>query len=328
MLEVPELQDELTQGIKEWLVQWEVVFIYDLASQGHLEVAMTYALLPPIRAEDLGRLTHKAVPPIFFDQSTVFDGLLVFMLVGYQATMFAAKWLKVRDASSILHYNSVGHRSSWSSRLWQDMKTDFWFWFSLVLNTLTLICVVQAWPDTYDLVLHDSLCLLFALCCAMQWMSLVQYLQLNTRFHMLGLTLQRGLPRVAQFLVGVLPIFVGYVLFGTIMFGAKVPRFQSAGATATTLFSVANGDEIHDTFNAVAFTPWIGQIYIYSYMILFSYVVLMVCIGIIEDAFFSAVFPASWPSDSPATSSSSDHNSYQHQQPDAFYEPAPPDVVT
>ncbi|KAF1779340.1 Serine protease [Phytophthora cactorum] len=77
--------------------------------------------------------------------------------------------------------------------------------------------------------------------------------------------------------------------------GAKVPRFQSASSTATTLFSVANGDEIHDTFNDVAYTPWIGQIYVYSYMILFSYVVLMVCIGIIEDAFFSAVFPASWP---------------------------------
>lgn len=31
-------------------------------------------------------------------------------------------------------------------------------------------------------------------------------------------------------------------------------------------------------------------------MSLFSYVVLMICIGIIEDAFFSAVFPVSWPS--------------------------------
>ncbi|RLN46988.1 hypothetical protein BBJ28_00010043 [Nothophytophthora sp. Chile5] len=129
------------------------------------------------------------------------------------------------------------------------------------------------------------------------WIMLlvISLYQVNTRFHILGLTLRRGLPRVAQFLVGVLPIFVGFVLFGTVMFGAKVPRFQSASATATTLFSVANGDEIHDTFNDVAYTPWIGQIYVFSYMILFSYVVLMVCIGIIEDAFFSAVFPASWP---------------------------------
>jgi hypothetical protein len=177
-----------------------------------------------------------------------------------------------------------------------DVAKDFWFWFILALNGATMACFIEAWRHPFRLSLHDELCLAFAACCALQWASLVRYLRVNTRFHILGLTLQRGLPRVAQFIAGVLPIFVGYVLFGTIMFGAKVPRFQSASATATTLFSVANGDEIHDTFNSVAYTPWIGQIYVYSYMILFSYVALMVCIGIIEDAFFSAVFPASWPS--------------------------------
>ncbi|KAF4319024.1 hypothetical protein BBO99_00006788 [Phytophthora kernoviae] len=156
-------------------------------------------------------------------------------------------------------------------------------------------CLLVTWRHAYRLSLNDVLCFTFASCCALQWGSLVRYLQVNTRFHILGLTLRRGLPRVLQFLVGVFPIFVGFVLFGTVMFGAKVPRFQSASATATTLFSVANGDEIHDTFSDVAYTPWVGQIYVYSYMILFSYVVLMVCIGIIEDAFFSAVFPASWP---------------------------------
>ncbi|KAF1779338.1 Polycystin cation channel, PKD1/PKD2 [Phytophthora cactorum] len=146
---------------------------------------------------------------------------------------------------------------------------DFWFWFVLTVNFATVTCFVGY--------------------VASRLSTLV-----NTRFH-ISTHLAARFTRVMQFLVGVLPIFVGFVLFGTVMFGAKVPRFQSASSTATTLFSVANGDEIHDTFNDVAYTPWIGQIYVYSYMILFSYVVLMVCIGIIEDAFFSAVFPASWP---------------------------------
>lgn len=177
-----------------------------------------------------------------------------------------------------------------------EAARDVWFWGILLLNVATMACFLEAWRRPYHLSLRDGLCLAFATCCALQWISLVRYLRVNARFLILGLTLQRGLPRVAQFLVGVLPVFVGYVLFGTILFGAHVPRFQSPSATATTLFSVANGDEIHDTFNAVAYTPWVGQLYVYSYMIVFSYVVLMVCIGIIEDAFFSAVFPASWPS--------------------------------
>lgn len=172
---------------------------------------------------------------------------------------------------------------------------DFWFWCVLLVNFATVVCFLATWRHAYKLSLNDLLCFTFASCCALHWLSLVRYMQVNTRFHILGLTLRRGLPRVMQFLVGVSPIFVGFVLFGTVMFGAELPRFQSASVTATTLFSLANGDEIHDTFNDVAYTPWIGQIYVYGYIILFSYVVLMVCIGIIEDAFFSAVFPVSWP---------------------------------
>jgi mucolipin 3 len=209
------------------------------------------------------------------------------------------------DAQSVFH----SRRESKRAFIWRTIKaeaSDFWFWSILALNFSTVACLLQTWHHAYRLSLNDALCFVFASCCALHWVSLVRYLQVNARFAILGLTLQRGLPRVAQFLAGVLPIFVGFVLFGTIMFGAKVPRFQTASATATTLFSVANGDEIHDTFNAVAYTPWVGQLYVYSYLILFSYVVLMVCIGIIEDAFFSAVFPASWPSAGvPRTSSSS-----------------------
>lgn len=208
-----------------------------------------------------------------------------------QAIEFSVKWTAVKnEAAQHPDYSRHFDRHPITLALSKGAARDFWFWFVLAVNFATVVCLLAAWRHAYRLSLNDTLCFTFASCCALQWGSLVRYLQVNTRFHILGLTLRRGLPRVLQFLVGVLPIFVGFVLFGTVMFGAKVPRFQSASATATTLFSVANGDEIHDTFNDVAYTPWIGQIYVYSYMILFSYVILMVCIGIIEDAFFSAVF--------------------------------------
>ena len=199
------------------------------------------------------------------------------------------KWIIVKTEAA-KHSESSRHcRRNPITLALSKGANDFWFWFVLAVNFTTGVCLLATWRHAYRLSLNDTLCFTFACCCALQWSSLVRYLQVNTRFQTLGLTLRRGLPRVLQFLVGVLPIFIGFVLFGTVMFGAKVPRFQSASATATTLFSVANGDEIHDTFIDVAYTPWIGQIYVYSYMILFSYVVLMVCIGIIEDAFFSAV---------------------------------------
>ncbi|OWZ11701.1 Mucolipin [Phytophthora megakarya] len=254
------------------LYQWTVVMRYDLLNQGHLEVTMNYDLVHvPLLEGKRGE--EEDMPPVLLDTSVVLNWVTLIVICLYQYL----------DKHPII------------LALTKGVAKDFWLWFVLVVNFVTVGCLLATWHHAYRLSMNDTLCFTFASCCALQWGSLVRYLQVNTRFHILGLTLRRGLPRVMQFLVGVLPIFVGFVLFGTVMFGAKVPRFQSASSTATTLFSVANGDEIHDTFNDVAYTPWIGQIYVYSYMILFSYVVLMVCIGIIEDAFFSAVFPATWP---------------------------------
>ncbi|KAF1791813.1 Polycystin cation channel, PKD1/PKD2 [Phytophthora cactorum] len=242
-------------GMEEKLYQWTVVMRYDLLNQGHLEVTMNYDLIhvPLLEGEKRseGRICHRRL------------------------------LLNIRI---ILNALTNTDRTRTEERSCQR----FLVLVCPPVNFATVTCLLATWRHAYRLSLNDTLCFTFASCCALQWGSLVRYLQVNTRFHISD-------SPCGAFLVGVLPIFVGFVLFGTVMFGAKVPRFQSASSTATTLFSVANGDEIHDTFNDVAYTPWIGQIYVYSYMILFSYVVLMVCIGIIEDAFFSAVFPASWP---------------------------------
>ncbi|KAI9920030.1 hypothetical protein PsorP6_015716 [Peronosclerospora sorghi] len=268
--------------------QWIVVIRYDLLNQGHLEVTLRYHLVPVPMVRPDGRRKkerEQAMPRVFFDTSVALNGVTLVVVGLYQARLgtescrqaleFGLKWMALeRDAAP--------HRV-------RTVATDFWLWFILSVNVATVVCLGATWRHAYRLSLSDTLCFTFACCCALQWGSLVRYFHDHSRFHILGRTLRRGLPRVVQFLLGVFPIFVGFVLFGTVMFGAKVPRFQSASVTATTLFSVANGDEIHDTFHDVAYTPWIGQLYVYSYLILFSYVVLMVCIGIIEDAFFAAV---------------------------------------
>lgn len=309
---------------------WRLVIRYDLQNQGHLEVAMNFDLkhmrTKPINIEpscDIDAFFDEAeegeVPRVVFDTDTTFGWGLLFLIASYQVRTlscglyggrylyrssgplmqiaeFALKWTGPR---ALYRDDLLESKAAFVWRTLLAEAKDVWFWLTLVVNVSTVACLLKTWYHAYRLSLNDELCFVFAACCALHWISLVRYFQVNARFQILGLTLRRGLPRVMQFLAGVFPIFVGFVLFGTVMFGAKVPRFQTASATATTLFSVANGDEIHDTFNDVAYTPWIGQLYVYTYMILFSYVVLMVCIGIIEDAFFSAVFPASWPSNTP-----------------------------
>lgn len=92
---------------------------------------------------------------------------------------------------------------------------------------------------------------------------------------------------------------------GLICFGDMTDRFGNLTETFRTLFSVVNGDIIYDTFQSLEFAGIGGQIYVYFYIILFTYgklfccvlvllrsaynfppVVLMTIIAIVEEAFF------------------------------------------
>ncbi|OQS02592.1 hypothetical protein THRCLA_05056 [Thraustotheca clavata] len=173
-------------------------------------------------------------------------------------------------------------------------QSDPWLLLVFGMNIGIIGVCFQAWRYADHLAYYEQLSLTFATVCALAWITSLRYLHSNERFRILGLTIRRGLPRVIEFLIGVGPLFVGYVLFGSVMFGNHVPRFQGLMTTATTLFAIANGDEVRMTFDSLSTMPWLGQIYLYSYIMLFTYVVLMVCIGIIEDAFFSSAFPTLW----------------------------------
>lgn len=78
-------------------------------------------------------------------------------------------------------------------------------------------------------------------------------------------------PRVSQFLLGVLPVFFGYALLGMICFGDVTDRFGSVTETLRSLFAVVNGDIIYDTFNAIEFSGIGGQVYLYVYILIFTY---------------------------------------------------------
>jgi hypothetical protein len=48
---------------------------------------------------------------------------------------------------------------------------------------------------------------------------MIRYLQFHAKFYILILALQAGLPDVLRFLIGVIPLFIGYVMAGTVWFG-------------------------------------------------------------------------------------------------------------
>mmetsp|Transcript_13996 Transcript_13996/g.25012 ORF Transcript_13996/g.25012 Transcript_13996/m.25012 type:complete len:389 (+) Transcript_13996:2-1168(+) len=130
--------------------------------------------------------------------------------------------------------------------------------------------------------------LLLGLGCAVLWFHLVTFLRHNSSYNTILLTLGRAVPRVGRFLFGVMPILLGYALFGMLYFGDHSERFGSFSMSMITLFSVLNGDVVRETFmDILPSFPYVTQIYMYSFICLFIYVVLNVFIAIVEESFFS-----------------------------------------
>lgn len=63
----------------------------------------------------------------------------------------------------------------------------------------------------------------------------------------------------------------GYALLGMVCFGDVTDRFGDVTQTLRSLFAVVNGDIIYDTFNALDFAGFGGQLYLYLYILLFTY---------------------------------------------------------
>jgi hypothetical protein len=101
------------------------------------------------------------------------------------------------------------------------------------------------------------------------FINIARYIEYSENFSTLYVTLRGALPNVIRYLIGVLPVFLGFIFFGLCIFW-KSERFSSTSDVTVILFSLAQGDSVFDTFKdlkGISFV--IGQIYLYLFCILF-----------------------------------------------------------
>jgi hypothetical protein len=123
------------------------------------------------------------------------------------------------------------------------------------------------------------------------WTVIVQYFAHAPSFYVLITTLRRGFPSVLRFIIGALPILIGFALCGMILFGSYSNLFRGFSNSIVTLFSAANGDAVRDTFDGIygqnTVIALFSRIYIISFIALFTYSVINIFILIMEDAYFT-----------------------------------------
>lgn len=185
---------------------------------------------------------------------------------------------------------------------------NWWSVVSLLANSMHLVASLWCFIPHCDV---SNRLFSLGLACFLTWINLLRYLEYSPSLYILVRTLRRGkaslskycritiivihkifalstgLPKLAEFLVSVIPLFFGFCALGMCMFW-PLNDFSSLTDSSKTLFSVLNGDEIHNTFGKISpLYPFLSQIYLYAFTCIFMYVILNVFISIIDEAFFS-----------------------------------------
>ena len=98
-------------------------------------------------------------------------------------------------------------------------------------------------------------------------------------------TIKRGVPPSLNYLIGVLPVFIGYAMFGICVFW-RSEFFATLTNAIASLFSLMMGDSVYFIFDdLINHNYFLGNIYCYSFCIMFIVIIMNIFLGIVGEAF-------------------------------------------
>jgi hypothetical protein len=161
------------------------------------------------------------------------------------------------------------------------MKFDQWSIICLIGN------IIQIFGSIISLLTTNikTIEFLIGFGCFFSYLYVGKYIEYAKSYSTIYVTIEKALPNVVRYLIGVAPIFLGYMIFGYCVFWRN-ERFKSLSDVVIILYSMANGDSLYDVFKELSgISFFIGQIYLYSFTIIFITVVLNIFIAIVQEAY-------------------------------------------
>lgn len=124
--------------------------------------------------------------------------------------------------------------------------------------------------------------------CFLTWLNMIQYFESFPSYFIAFHTIARSGIRILQLFFSVAPFFFAFILLGVCLFW-KSSMFADPTSAAEMLFSLMNGDSIHEAFREIrSVGGFLLQAYLYIFIFFAIYVILNVNISIVEDAYHEA----------------------------------------
>lgn len=182
-------------------------------------------------------------------------------------------------------------------REWEQKTQNFgtgWTIFAILSDVLVILFSMLSFADSFLYMSNSDLkewkTLVLGLSVMSQSFLFISYLQHAPRFYVLTKAFATALPHLALYLVGVLPIFVGFALCGTVVFGGFTEVFSTLPYSMVTLFCAMMGDNLVPIFTRIDQTDYyplrlFSRIYLSAFLVLFICNVLNVALNIVTDSY-------------------------------------------
>lgn len=181
---------------------------------------------------------------------------------------------------------------------WKDVpfgvKTDFfgsWYGLEILGEVFLLISCFHGIFSDLGLPISDFSRVFLGAGFLIICVGFARYLEYWKKFYMLIVTMQGSFQRNLRFVISVLPLYMGFCTCGFVIFSPYTDDFSSLDKSAITLFALLNGDDIHSQFDRIYARypyPIVGQVFLFTFIIMFITLVLNIFLFIIEDSYHAA----------------------------------------
>ena len=160
---------------------------------------------------------------------------------------------------------------------------DIWTALSLISSAIQIIGAILTLFDPHQFNPLTGFITSMGICLSL--LIFIKYLENLGSCSIIYETIRRGLPTSISYLIGVLPVFFGYCIFGKCIFW-RSEFFGTLTDSIATLFSLLHGDSVYGILDdLIHINFFLGTLFCYSFCILFIVIVMNVFLGIVGEAF-------------------------------------------
>ena len=278
---------------------WNVRQIYDFSKGAHIIVKLTINNSPceekinnnNVTKFEIIIITHIWVHLMILILAII--SIVLFLINFYEVIRIF--WMKKRIRKLMKKGIIKGEKSTIKEKIVQQEQTisksvKSWDFFILLGNIFQIISSLMGILEKENM--SGSMDIFVGFGVMLSYICLGKYLDYNTKYASIYQTLSRAVPNVIPFFIGIMPIFIGFTFLGLCLFW-RSERFTNVTDVMKTLFALVNGDSVYDIVsNITDLSYFFGQIYGYSFTILFIVVVMNVFTSIIQEAYVSAKMKA------------------------------------